>query len=71
MLINAQEARELSNKYFPSTDYVVIICRRIRTAAVDGRRSLELDFVAATSIPEIRKLGFNVDVFPDGVVITW
>lgn len=71
-MFNAEEARKLSAKYVPTTDYLTKILRRIEIAAAEGRRSIVFDYITEYTIPDIRNLGFQVSIDPvDGVTVWW
>lgn len=72
MIITSKEARNIAKSYgLGGGSYLEKLCNRIKVAAVDGRFSLEMDFVYADAITELRQLGFVVTVDNQGVVISW
>lgn len=73
MTITSKEARNIAKSYSlgGGDSYLEKLCNRIKVAAVDGRFSLEMDFVYAGTITELRQLGFVVTVDNQGVVISW
>lgn len=71
MTITAKEANNMAKGYSMGGSYLDKVCNRIKVAATDGRFSLEMDFVYAGTITELRQLGFVVTVDNQGVVIKW